>query len=229
MIWSVYSNDVISSLRLSPFVRPVSPLPRAHYARFFFSASSPTLNCFGLSLGRSFRIVQDFAPNPCPVEEFIIPDNFSRMRSREDCRYLLTIWARLRGRNGIEDSTILSREFRTHDANRTSLPCACVQHKILSRSLLMLIFDSAAHVVLGLDTNSFPCLFSEFSRRLRVSDFIALLYITTYVICRKSIEFRLTNLKTLLTTSLRIMTLYFLIFYYLSSRRLLRCYISKDQ
>ena len=133
------------------------------------------------------------------------------MRSREDCRYLLMIRARLRGRNRIEDSTILLREFQTRDANRTSLPRACVQHKILSRSLLMLIFDSVTHAILGLDTNSFPGLFSKFRRRLRVSDFIALLYITTYVI-RKSIEFCLTNFKSLLTTSSKIMTLYFLIF-----------------
>lgn len=103
-----------------------------------------------------------------PVVEFIIPDNFSRMRSREDCRCRRrgrpAMRARpTRGRNGIEDSTF---KFRTRDANRTSLPRACVQHKILSRSLLMLIFDSVAHVVLGLDTNSFPCL-RKFRRKLR--------------------------------------------------------------
>lgn len=69
---------------------------------------------------------------------------------------------RARGRR-IEDSTF---KFRTRDANRTSLPRACVQHKILSRSLLMLIFDSVAHVALGLDTNSFPCL-RKFRRKLR--------------------------------------------------------------
>lgn len=31
----------------------------------------------------------------------------------------------------------------------------------------MLIFDSVAHVVLGLDTNSFPCFSSKFKRKLR--------------------------------------------------------------
>lgn len=61
----------------------------------------------------------------------------------------------------------------------------------------MLIFDSVAHVVLGLDTNSFPCLFSKFRRKLRFRLYRFAVY-HVYVICLepRSVEFRLTKLKT---------------------------------
>lgn len=111
---------------------------------------------------------------PIPSRNLLSPITFlacevARIAGRSTMR------ARSRGESGIEDSTF---KFRTRDANRTSLPRACVQHKILSRSLLppfppppflMLIFDSVTHVVLGLDTNSFPCLSSKFRRKLRLS------------------------------------------------------------
>jgi len=56
----------------------------------------------------------------------------------------------------------------------------------------MLIFDSGAHVVLGLDTNSFSYLSSKFRRKLHSR----LYRFAVYVIRFKSIEFRLTKLKT---------------------------------